>query len=1280
MISYQDWKYDDQQEQYPNYNYELKSHNKRNNQLSKVLHSSKYTRNPYISSSKKQTNTAIKGKINQNRTSNSQNEKKDYIYSNINQEDESRNSTKYYSQNKYLTLFNSASNRYERSNATLLNDGVLRGYTDNCSFYISGSSNIKPKTTIKNKFLNNNKNNSDTYNRYNKNFKLDNKENSQKKVYESRTQVINPIDYEKKEVQKDKTNKYNQKNDNKYNKKNYNSKTIINTSVYTINNSNYNNDEKNKYKPFNIESQYKNKNKINDEIKKYNYSRKFYANTEPSYNIKNYNTNRSLNIEQNNKPYIPSKKIINLEPKTTIININSNRNYTDNNNKKVYKTSTNTNLEEKNKNHFYQTIVEKKTYENKRRNNTPNISSRLENNNILNNSTHYISAGKRTLDSQNKNNNKSVIPHNTFKYKTNLSIDENVLNKTERNYQPKQTIERKNSNSNKNSNLNKNRYNFPEKPRLREYGTKTEVHSFSDNKYSREYFNNNEKGKINDIPKNKNKETKNKNYIVDIKKIEPKKEEKNKNRYAPRSFSITPAIRSGRKYGVQTENTTFNRDRNYIRNNEYEVTNITSLKNNQEQKDKYSLNKNIPKVEKPNIKDNKTSNNMKKNSVFERSLKNIKENEKEIEKEQKSFFINRDSRSNNQTIFISDFSKNKKYYRTSTQRPAFRPHGYILGNLSEFEVPAPKYQKYGKKEEIQNIYPDKRKNKNVYNININKNNYFNAMKNLEEEIEVDDDNEQVEYLPPKVLSKLQSKPKESKENKYSYNANKTYKPTVENKTHYTITTITKEDKKNVNKDNKEKNTITKEDKKNINKDYKKRNEIIKEDKNTVNKDKKEGNKNVQSKKNNITQKTNAYKGQNNNNYGYYESSNIKNPKENKFLTIHKSSKLKDNINEKQNENKNEKTNQNRIINITINKPQEQKPKQNTKKNQKYIPKYIIPQHIPQNPIIIQQQKNKIQQIKAQPPQSQQKSQIQPKIQTQLQPKLETQKQNQQKNQIHPKIEIKSQPQKQTPKQNQQKIKSIQIQQPKPVKQVRPQKIQKEQEIKSEYQQKKEISKIKPQKQIETHQLEEEHQEIENNEEINKDNENKKIGENENNEENDDNNLKKSKYASYFGDYNNNYYEIKGVSGSGEKNENEEEEEENEENENENTQKRYEKGIQLVRNITFGIKSENLHVPEHIREDKEEKEADEQIMEEDEQNDINEQEMEENDDDGKKENYEENEEGEVVGDEVINEEDNGNEEYDENENLEGEEFEDNIIEENNYNEEEENNEENEDEEN
>ena len=226
----------------------------------------------------------------------------------------------------------------------------------------------------------------------------------------------------------------------------------------------------------------------------------------------------------------------------------------------------------------------------------------------------------------NRNNYKSMIPHNKgYRYKNNEDIGENKLNKTDRNIEPKRTLQRKNSNSNVS---NKSRYNFPERPKLREYGTKTEVHSFSSNNYIRGLFNSKEREieKSYGIPfkKDKDKVT---NHVREYKKIEPK------NRYQPRSFSITPANRETKKYGVQTESIAMNRNRNYSRNNEYEVTDIVSYKKKQQEKEKNSLSKNIPKDMNIINQPNKSIYNKKEYTSFERSLKNIKDNGKEIEKE-----------------------------------------------------------------------------------------------------------------------------------------------------------------------------------------------------------------------------------------------------------------------------------------------------------------------------------------------------------------------------------------------------------------------------------------------------------------------------------------------------------------------------------------------------------------------------------------------------------------------------------------------------------------------
>ena len=1148
MRSYKEWEEEEIEEneptRWPINNYVYTIDNKRSNYSSKVNYASKYN----TTSSSKNFGTSRKEP------------KKDYNYnySYSSQNDEQRNSAKYYSHNnKYLTLFNVSTRSYEPSTATVSKDGVLRGYTDNCSFYISGSSDLKPKPTILNKYKSKNEKKNDKYNNYNSNYSKyssQNRSGRQNKVYESRTQVINPSDYIKKDVKKD-TTRYKPRNENQYKKNNYNSKTNINTRVYTINNiSNNNNYERKNY--HSVISPKKNIPKSSNLSS--NYSRKSYYETEPNNYLKHYYNNNKSDYRDNiRKPIVPSKNIINKEPRATIQTVNN----INNNARRIYKTSTNTKLEEKNKNNYYTNIVEKKSYQDKKRNNTPNLSSRENRND--NTSVHYITSERLTEPGKssipNRNNYKSVIPHNKgYRYKNNTDINENILNKTDRNYQPKYTLQRKNSNSN----INKNRYNFPERPKLREYGTKTEVHSYSTNKYSKNIFNSHEREKSYGIPYNKNKEiNENKNY----KKLEPK------NRYQTRSYSINAASRGGKKYGVKTESIAMNRNRNYSRSNEYEVTDIASYKKKQQQKESYSLIKNIPKAVKPTIQPNKTLNNKKEYTTFERSYRNIKDNKKEIEKE-KNNANNKGNIENNHTIFISDFSKNKKLYKTSTQKQAFRPHGYTLSSSNEYEVPAPvkKYQNYQKidvnksKYDNKNKYDDnKNKANNRYkNININKNNYFNAMKNLEEEIEVDDDNEQVEYLPPRTLTKIETKPKESK---FSYNINKSFQSKPENKYNYSI--------KNTQNENKTK----------YNKDIKNNQEKYKTE---------------ETKKNNPPQYTNDIK-----------------PTKNYYTSINTSK------NQKEKENKNPNTN--------INKSQEYKQKQQ-----------YIPQHIQQKPILVPQKKDQ-------------------KIQTKPQNQIVPQKQYQQNIQI--------QPQNRPQKEQQMKIsekKEIQIQQP------------------------------QQQKLEEVHQIEDYIEEEDHNIQ---DNENEEENENiEDNQKYENNNLKKSKYSSYFGDFNNNYYEIKGVSASGEKNEDEEEnegEEENEnnekekENENESPQKIYNQPMEPVRNITFDIQSENLMVPAQPEDDKEEKEADEQLIEEDEQNDINDENEEENEqmdmeqiaeeNDGEEQNYQENdneEEGEMVGDEIdINEEENGNEEYDENEVNEGEEIEDNMIEENNLNEEEEINE-------
>ena len=1180
--------------------------NRRANHASKISYSSRYIPNTNLNSSKKQLNQSRKEKDKENKKTNYYNSfKKDYDLSYLSKNEESDNLNKNKNnETKKLTLFNLSTRTYEPSDATVT-DGVLRGYNDNCSFYVSGSSEIKTKTTFDNKNKNKN-NNQKLGNILNNNYKRENKNSRQNRLYESKTQILNPIDYKKRDIPKDNKNKYTSRYDNKYKKHNYTSNTIVNTRLSSSNNINSNNNINsiinsniNRNNIYNINSLNTSKDNIQEkksihekknvhdkktnlipssskkpkfeDIPRYSYLRRSYFDTEPSNNIKNYNQN-TVATQTITQPFIPSISVINKEEKSTIPNIDEDlNNIIKNIRKRIYKTSTNTYLEEKNKDSYYKTIVDKKPYERKKRNSTPTKTSNLDTNidfkiNTIINTTSSEKNSPAKLSSI-RNYYKSVIPNNkSYRYKKNKDKDkdrlkeENIIKSIERKYhQPIYTLNKQKSISNISSSItpnittnltttytpsltnitsdissivNKNRYSFLERPKLREYATKTEFHSVDKNKYDSRTIINNVREKIFEVPSKKLNITT--NYKVDLSKYE------SKNRYEPRPFSITSSFKPEKKFNVKTEIVPRS-SRNYSRNSEFEVTDIIAFRKKLRDEETSSIDKYRPKLLEP-ISLLKKDDNKREYTSFERSLRNIKDNENAIKKEENDRIKNRRNLAKNHYVFESnDTSKNKYLFKTSTLRQEKRSHGYSLAN--EYEVPMDKVLKYKKIEDDKNAFIDRNnKTDNILNIKINKNNYFNAMKNLEEEIEVDDENEQVEYLPPRPLPRFRARSKDrDKENKYTYTINKSPLEKKENRYSYLLNRGKKEDNNN--------------------------NNLI------VN--------------SNNLQKINV---------NYIESSNL--------FSLNKPS-----INLPNSDKEIEKTNQsiNVIKNqyLITNKTKEQKNK--TK------PTSLVPQNIQQKPI---------------------------KLLPQQQIPLIFEKQQ---NQFQ---------------------------------------IQKEQEI----------SHIKPQKEITTKQLEEMHQDEDVNtqqkEEKEKTNENEtkdnEIEEFQNSEEN--NTLRKSKYSSYFGDSNNNYYEIKGYSGSKENdNDNDEEEEENEndiddiDNEDDNNKKKnniiktndyvhnnYEQPMKLERSVTFGIQSENLCVPaEHEQEpdneSKEDKEADEQPVEEDEQNDENEEKMktnehneQENDDEG----------GELVGEEN---------EDDENEMAEGEEIEDNIIEDNNGNEEEEINE-------
>ena len=211
--------------------------------------------------------------------------------------------------------------------------------------------------------------------------------------------------------------------------------------------------------------------------------------------------------------------------------------------------------------------------------------------------------------------------------------------------------------------------------------------------------------------------------------------------------AINSSSRGDRKYNIKTE-ISMNRSRD----DEYEVTDINLFRKQNKKNDNYSTStgKYIPKIMNP-INQIRSLLNNKKEYSFERSLRNIRDNGKDIEKDKNNDLLRGENLRNHKIFVSSNLSKPKRIYKTSTQREVFRSHEYRLGDDEEYEPYDKKYKNY---------------NKINKNININKNNYFNSMKNLEEEIEIEDEQDQIEYVPPKQLFKINQK-----SNGYNYNNN-----------------------------------------------------------------------------------------------------------------------------------------------------------------------------------------------------------------------------------------------------------------------------------------------------------------------------------------------------------------------------------------------------------------------------------------------------------------------------------------------------------------------------
>ena len=401
-------------------------------------------------------------------------------------------------------------------------------------------------------------------------------------------------------------------------------------------------------------------------------------------------------------------------------------------------------MNENTRKNYFLTESEPKTNQIRRRNNTPNT-LRLDDKYTSKDEDKKINYTKIKInlgELKKGRHTASEIPHNYVRQKNDYNLDNNILNNINKTPDAKYPLFKNNSNSNFNTNYN--RYNnISTKPREREYGTRTQNYSFNNRDYSSALLTKNEKEiEIYELPKYKDRN----NYQ---KKISPKK-------YDSHSINYSLPKYNRRNFSVHTETSASNRDRNYLRNNEYEVVDVEEYKKNQR-------NKNI------------NNNNIREYNSFERGRINIRDNKKEIEKDEQ--IKNTRKESNHHKVYISsNLSSQNKKYKTSTQNNNdIRRNKYTLGNLNEYEVevaPNNKYDKYNKYNRNYAKDKDKDKDKNLKNVNvkINKNNYFKEMKNLEEELEIDD-NEQNEYVPPRQLFDNKNKKVESNKNKEKINFN-----------------------------------------------------------------------------------------------------------------------------------------------------------------------------------------------------------------------------------------------------------------------------------------------------------------------------------------------------------------------------------------------------------------------------------------------------------------------------------------------------------------------------
>ena len=590
--------------------------------------------------------------------------------------------------NSNSNITNSSLRKYESS------DGVLRGYTNNYSFYVSGSSQVKPKVTINNQYNNKNSNNLNNYQNINQN----QNQNKKQYIYQNITSPQKKSGQYQKIIYPNNYSNISNVNSN-YGIRQKNSQ-IENTSyiikmeendpaIYSRQTQQYNNRNNmnyNNYNNYNEEEIYYFKENENRNIRQGTYQGplvqrrmvKRVVDREPIDSRKDYyiiNPRDNLRNRIKNNQYNNITNITNRNPQKPIYQKIIN-NPNDGNFVKFYSGNINNriiNINQK-KDYFAPNPFKRTNTPNAPRSNNsysrPLISRQQR---IIGNSPNYYKY---------KNANNSIsYPDQRNRFNDN---DNDYIDRTD--YFITQT--ESNSPRNKNIYINKspyirndnNIYIYPgRREREREYTSKTELQNQTE--YEIEY----EKPDEDDV------------YEVPEQFINRGFYEEKRQNFPERPFTrisnYSQSERDGRKYGVYTQTLAMNKNYNY--DDEYEVDsrNIRYVRDNNNYRNNYS----VPKIMKPINDVQRLLRQKREYSAFERSLKNIRDNEEEIELENEE----RDNKvkikttgSNNHRLYISDNSKGRssRKYKTHTELQTDNRHeGYVLqeiddSNQDEFDI------------------------------------------------------------------------------------------------------------------------------------------------------------------------------------------------------------------------------------------------------------------------------------------------------------------------------------------------------------------------------------------------------------------------------------------------------------------------------------------------------------------------------------------------------------------------------------------------------------------